>query len=97
MSQLPHPSEHVRPKYIWPWFVLAAFISGILLAALWFWGELRKVQRIRESTREGAYSALPSATSRPKAVSISWTNGMVWIPGGSFSMGAEDGQPDEKP
>src|SRR5689334_10041005 len=25
------------------------------------------------------------------------TNGMVWIPGGSFWMGSEDGNPDEKP
>jgi formylglycine-generating enzyme len=27
----------------------------------------------------------------------SWTNEMVWIPGGTFFMGAEDGQSDEKP
>lgn len=28
---------------------------------------------------------------------MSWTNGMVWIPGGTFHMGAETGQVDEKP
>jgi len=28
---------------------------------------------------------------------MSWTNGMVWIPGGKFAMGATDGQADEKP
>ncbi|HSH93408.1 MAG TPA: formylglycine-generating enzyme family protein, partial [Roseimicrobium sp.] len=27
----------------------------------------------------------------------SWTNGMVWIPGGVFLMGSEKGQADEKP
>src|SRR4030095_13312451 len=26
-----------------------------------------------------------------------WTNGMVWIPSGTFWMGAEDSQTDEKP
>jgi formylglycine-generating enzyme len=31
------------------------------------------------------------------ALDRSWTNGMVWIPGGPFWMGAQEGQPDEKP
>jgi formylglycine-generating enzyme len=28
---------------------------------------------------------------------FSWTNGMVWIPGGTFTMGATNGQKDEVP
>ena len=35
--------------------------------------------------------------SAPKADDQSWTNGMVWIPGGTFWMGAENGKSDEKP
>jgi formylglycine-generating enzyme len=36
-----------------------------------------------------------SATARPD--DFSWTNGMVWVPGGTFWRGSEDGKPDEKP
>ena len=37
--------------------------------------------------------ALPSF----KALDTSWTNTMVWIPGGSYLRGSESGQGDEKP
>ena len=37
--------------------------------------------------------ALPSL----KALDTSWTNTMVWIPGGSYLRGSESGQGDEKP
>ncbi len=35
--------------------------------------------------------------SAPKPADMSWTNGMVWIPSGTFTMGSENGQTDEKP
>ena len=46
----------------------------------------------KESATTNRSAAVPAA-----ARDMSWTNGMAWIPGGTFSMGAEDGQPDEKP
>ena len=57
------------------------------------------------SSSAAPQSAAPKTTStKPGAEQItprpddgSWTNDMVWIPSGTFAMGAEDGQPDEKP
>ncbi len=39
-----------QPKRLWPWFVLAGFLLGILLAILWLSWEIKRVKRIREST-----------------------------------------------
>src|SRR5262249_34313462 len=51
----------------------------------------------------------PGRTQRPLATPLvehpgrnanrnrSWTNTMVWIPGGTFLMGSENGKPDEQP
>lgn len=41
-------------------------------------------------------SALSGATA-PKSMIGTETNGMVWIPSGSFHMGSDQGNPDEKP
>ena len=40
-----------------------------------------------------------SASSETPVVAMdtSWTNNMVWIPGGSYMRGSESGQGDEKP
>ncbi len=49
----------------------------------------------------GKTPAAASNGSKPKAETkssdMSWTNGMVWILGGTFHMGSEGGQTDEKP
>jgi len=34
-------------RYIWPWFVLAAFLIAILLAVLWMSREIERTRRIR--------------------------------------------------
>jgi hypothetical protein len=39
-----------QPKRLWPWFVLAGFLLGILLTILWLSWEIKRVKRIREST-----------------------------------------------
>ena len=39
----------------------------------------------------------PAEATANNPSDLSWTNGMVWIPGGTFQMGSEEGQPDEKP
>jgi formylglycine-generating enzyme required for sulfatase activity len=88
---LKKPAEPVR--YRWPWFVLAGFILAVVLAIAWMSREVQRTRRIREASdpsRSGAARPEPSADR-------SWTNGMVWIPGGKFFMGSEDGQTDERP
>ena len=41
--------------------------------------------------------AMAAKAAAPNPNDHSWTNDMVWIGGGSFQMGSEEGQPDEKP
>jgi hypothetical protein len=38
-----------RPRYRWPWFVLAGLILGILLAVLWMSVAVRQTRELRES------------------------------------------------
>lgn len=44
-----------------------------------------------------AASAASAARADATADGMSWTNSMVWIPGGTFWMGSETGQTDERP
>ena len=77
-----------RRQYRWPWYVLAAVLIGIALTSLWLWVFTNRVKRIKEST--GQMGGVREGDS-------AWTNGMVWIPGGKFLMGSDDGQRDEQP
>lgn len=52
-------------------------------------------QRIEAAKKAQEAAINPKAT--PAEDDYSWTNGMIWIPGGSFTMGATDGQQDEVP
>jgi len=38
-----------RPRYRWPWFVLAAVLLGILLSVLWMSVAIRRTREQRES------------------------------------------------
>ena len=74
----------------------------MLLAVLWMNKEIARVGRIREATfpassSGGGDTAVPANSPAKPSTDRSWTNGMVWIPAGTFWMGAEDGQSDEKP
>ncbi len=88
-------------RYTWPWFVLAAFLIAILLAVLWMSREIERTRRIRElnspAPKSGSENAEPARKLGQETADSSWTNGMVWIAGGTFWMGSEEGQPDEKP
>jgi len=37
-----------RKRYVWPWFVLAAFVAAIALAVLWLSAEIERTRRIRD-------------------------------------------------
>ena len=88
-----------KPQYIWPRYLLAAVILGVVLAIIWVSAEARRLKRQHDFSyvpqAENSLSRPPEVT--PSSASSSWTNDMVWISGGTFTMGADDGQPDEKP
>lgn len=92
--------ENSNPRYRWPWFLLAALLLGAALAVFAIWKETK---RIKEQRQGDIYSMGNTrndsgATAESKSVSSrAWTNGMVWIAGGTFLMGDNDGQEDEKP
>jgi formylglycine-generating enzyme required for sulfatase activity len=94
MNQVPP----VRPpKLLWPRYALAAVVLGVVLAVVWVSREVRRVKRIRQQTQEELRGDVPTPAPPPAFTDLSWTNGMVWIPGGAFLRGSEDGQPDERP
>jgi formylglycine-generating enzyme len=90
MSQAP-----AQPKYKWPKFVLAGAVLFFLMTAFWIY---REVQRVKWMKAQRVTNSVFSGSAEPVAKrDMSWTNGMVWIPGGTFWMGSEEGQADEKP
>ena len=95
-----------RPKYRWPFFVLGFVVLGAALFVIWF---VPLVMRIK-SQRAPYQSTSQPLTRRDATLSPSdgerdgvrgndspRTNDMVWIPGGTFSMGSDGGQTDEMP
>jgi len=47
------------PRYRWPWFVLAAFLLGVVLAVLWMTYAIR-----RERQQRDVNAPLPAAAPR---------------------------------
>jgi hypothetical protein len=47
------PPPLQKPKYLWPWFLLAAILLGIALAILWLSREVERTRRLRD------FNALP--------------------------------------
>src|ERR1043166_9640473 len=88
-------------RFQWPWFLLAAFLLGCVLAVLWVTAEARRIKRQRQYDFVPVGAANAPATPAPTPSGLAplgaWTNDMVWIRSGTFWMGAEDGQSDEKP
>ena len=90
-------AKPARPKYRWPWFLLAAIVLAIILAIAWMSVEVSRTRRNRDLNNP---ASSPGAFGRAESVSgfdRSLTNEMVWISAGTFVMGSEEGQPDEKP
>src|SRR5207244_3711321 len=98
VNEQPAPA---KPRYRWPWLLLAAFLLAILLAVLWMNKEIERTKRIRDFNSPqpptASHNSAPATSFGRESSDHSWTNGMVWIPPGTFWMGAEDGQTDEKP
>lgn len=102
MSQAPEPNPH----HVAPWKFVVAIVAVVGLVAL-VSPMLEKKAGKDYARRYDAPKGLGHTPPTPKeqAVSaaatnpndLSWTNGMKWVPGGTFQMGSEEGQPDEKP
>jgi hypothetical protein len=45
----PSSQSNQRPRYVWPWFVLAAFLVAIVLAVLWMSQEIKRTRWIRDA------------------------------------------------
>ena len=88
------PNNVPTPHFRWPWVVLAAFVLAVALAVLWVSAEVRRTKQRREFTFQPADSDSAKPRQSTSDANRAWTNDMVWIPGGTFSMGAEDGQVD---
>jgi len=43
------PNATPKRRYVWPWFVLGAFILAVLLAILWMSHEIARTKRIRDA------------------------------------------------
>ena len=44
-NEIPTP----RPRYRWPWFVLALFLLGAVLAVLWMTHEVSRLREYRQT------------------------------------------------
>ncbi|HEV2393429.1 MAG TPA: hypothetical protein VG146_13845 [Verrucomicrobiae bacterium] len=42
------PPPPPKPRYTWPWFVLAAVLLGFILAILWLSKEVERTRRLRQ-------------------------------------------------
>jgi len=98
-----------KPKF-WPVLFITAFVLGGVLWVLWM---TRLIRQTRENRTEqffvpmatnppvnGTVKPAPAATNAPAGQTNSFlgsTNCMVWIAGGTFWMGADDGRSDELP
>jgi formylglycine-generating enzyme len=97
----------------WPVLFITAFVLGVVLWGIWMVKVVRQTRENREETHGffvpmATNPSAPTMLVNPAIVptnaapdrtnsSIPSTNGMIWIPGGTFWMGAQDGHPDEQP
>ena len=102
MSRAPEANPH----HVSPWKFVVALVVVVGLVALV--SPLLEKKSARDyATRYDEPKGMGHAVPGPKEPQTSsapvnphdhsWTNGMKWIPGGTFQMGSEEGQPDEKP
>ena len=99
-------SDNPKKPYFWPAIFISAFGFGAILWAAWMYNIVKKTRNQRDQNffvpretpsnpgRQRLNTPIPPA---PPTNSVAKTNGMVWIPAGTFYMGTEEGRPDERP
>ena len=83
MSEDPESIFKLPPATRSAVILIVFFFSWFALTTLWVLNDARRIKREKEQTR--------ALNSEPG------TGEMVWIPPGKFTMGANDGSPDEQP
>jgi formylglycine-generating enzyme required for sulfatase activity len=98
-----------RKPIFWPLVFIGAFALGGILWGVWMLKFVRATRENRDDSFVVPLNTNPAPIFAPKTPPVSSnpptvpgktatdTNGMVWIPGGTFWMGSDDGHPDEKP
>lgn len=97
--------EKKRKPVFWPALFLTAFGLGIVLWGLWMIRVVRQTRERREETHgffvptntPAASHSTNASGARTHSENLPATNGMAWIPAGTFWMGAENGRDDEMP
>ena len=102
MSKPPEPNPH----HVSPWKFVIALV--VVIGLVWFVSPMLEKKAGKDYARrndapKGMGHSVPTTKEQQASAAVSnpndhsWTNGMKWIPGGTFHMGSEEGQPDEKP
>jgi formylglycine-generating enzyme len=84
------------PRWAFPVAVVGMLVVVALGTVFWMW-------RDSQPRRRGALLGAPDPVilqqqrSQAPVQDLTWTNGMVWIPPGTFAMGSEKGLTDEQP
>ena len=95
-----------RKPYFWPAMFITAFALGAVLWGAWMVKFVRQTRENRENNFFVAINSnpLPVVAAKPIPAGAAHTNsaaantnGMVWIPGGTFWMGSAEGRTDEQP
>ncbi len=71
-------------------------MAFVVLATGLTFGTFLVLRDVAKHPEWGRYAAPPPKRA-VVAVDLSWTNDMVWIPGGTFWMGSDGANPDEQP
>jgi len=53
------PNEIPPRRYKWPWFVLAAFLLGLVLAILWMMFDVRAIEQERSLNMPSSTNSTP--------------------------------------
>ena len=87
-----HGSKWIHLHMVWVVIKLpvqlTCFMTALLLAGC---GKEKSTQNLKPTSK-----AVSMEASEPRSED-DWTQSMVWIPGGSFQRGSENGQGDEQP
>jgi len=61
-----------KQRYVWPWFLLAAVLLGLVLAIVWMSFLARRIHEQRESNPWPPMTAPVSPTNPPPAKTNGW-------------------------
>src|SRR4051812_23333963 len=92
-------NPHDMPRWVFPVALIGMLAVMTLATFFWMWRDAKPRRRpaLLGSPDPVLPKNLRTNSFNPGSTDMSWTNGMVQIPPGTFQMGSPDGQPDELP